>query len=473
MEVTSLSLLAVAALTVSLYHVCRSFYWHPLARFSGPRLAALTTLYRAYYDCLPSKSFVHHLAELHRQYGDIVRIGPNELHFHSPAAYLEIYNPSNRWDKEKNLYHSMGEDRSSFGYLTYREAKERKDILSRRFSRKAVLEAHGIVEGIVTDLCKTFESNAGQPIDLHYAFRCMSMDVITYLCFAKSVDAVHAPKYEAPIILAMDASQKVFVCFKHSSLYKNMIFNCPPKLSKILSPSTVGLVDLQTLLRAQIKQLTSDPSELEKLPHKTTIYHELLKPEAYKAGTAPSSGSLYEESQALMFGGADTTGMTLMHGSFYILRERVVYSKLKEELRQAWPVLGEPLGWEALEKLPYLTAVIKESLRISPGVASPLPRVVPEAGAVVTGVPIPGGTVVGHTAHFVHSNPTIFDRPDEFIPERWMGEDAKANEKWLLSFSRGPRSCLGIHPRELKWKDAFLPDYSGPHLRARMVPETS
>ncbi|KAL4963865.1 cytochrome P450 [Aspergillus stella-maris] len=495
---SSLSLLAVAGLTLSLFHVLRAFYWHPLARFPGPRLAALTTLYRAYYDCIPSKSFVHHLAALHRQYGDIVRIGPNELHFYSPAAYLEIYNPSNRWDKERNLYHSMGEDRSSFGYLTYREAKERKDILARRFSRKAVLEAHSIVEGIVSDLCKTFENNAGQPIDLHYAFRCMSMDVITYLCFAKTVDAVHAPKYEAPIILAMDASQKVFVRFKHSSLYKNMIFNCPPKLSKILSPATAGLVDLQTLLKAQIKQLTTDPSALSKLPHNTTIYHELLKPEAYKAGTAPSSGSLYEESQALMFGGADTTGMTLMHGSFYILRERPVYSRLKEELRNAWPVLSEPLGWEQLERLPYLTAVIKESLRISPGVASPLPRVVPESGAVVTGVPIPGGTVVGHTGHFVHSNPSIFERPNEFIPERWLGDDAKANDKWLLSFSRGPRSCLGIHlawaelyltfghvyrkfeievdaasPKELKWKDAFLPDYTGPHLRARMVAETS
>lgn len=46
----------------------------------------------------------------------------------------------------------MGEDRSSFGYLTYREAKERKDILSRRFSRKAVAEGQGIVEDKVFHL---------------------------------------------------------------------------------------------------------------------------------------------------------------------------------------------------------------------------------------------------------------------------------------------------------------------------------
>jgi hypothetical protein len=67
------------------------------------------------------------------------------------------------------------------------------------------------------------------------------------LCFANSVDAVHAPNYEAPIILAMDASMGAFVRFKHANWYKNMIMNCPPKLSKIISPATAGLVDLQTV----------------------------------------------------------------------------------------------------------------------------------------------------------------------------------------------------------------------------------
>ncbi|KAL3472255.1 cytochrome P450 [Aspergillus californicus] len=486
----------LALLTYLVYRVVDTFYWHPLSRFPGPRLAALSRLYRAYIDCSPSKSFVHTLGQLHEQYGDIIRIGPNELHFHSPSAYLEIYNPGNRWDKEESLYRSFGEDRSSFGYLTYREAKERKDVLSRRFSKKAVQDAQTIVEKIVVDLCKTFEDNASSPIDLFYAFRCMSVDVITYLCFANSVDAVHAPNYEAPIILAMDASMSVFVRFKHASFYKNMIMNCPPKLSKIISPATAGLVDLQLLLKRQIEEITTDPGKLQNLPHQTTIYHELLRPEAYKTGTAPCSGSLYEESQALLFGGADTTGMTMMHGCFYILSSEDVYGRLKDELLSSWPALDCPLpGWEELEKLPYLTAVIKESLRMSPGVASPLPRVVPDSGAVLEKTPIPGGTIVAHSSHFVHRNPDIFQNPDEFNPDRWLGENGRTLDKWLLSFSRGPRSCLGQHlawselylcfghvfrkfdiqidpssPKELEWRDCFLPEYVGPHLRAKMTP---
>lgn len=64
-------------------------------------------------------------------------------------------------------------------------------------------------------------------------------------CFGKPIDAVDAPDFAAPILVAMDASSPVFVCFKYSDLYKNMIMKCPPNLSKIMSPATAGLVDLQ------------------------------------------------------------------------------------------------------------------------------------------------------------------------------------------------------------------------------------
>lgn len=110
------------------------------------------------------------------------------------------------------------------------------------------------------------------------------------------------------------------------------------------------------VLKQQIKEITSNPENLKKLPHSTTIYHELLRPELYYDGSIPDPGSLYEESQALMFGGADTTGTALMHGSFYILTRASVYEKLKAELQEAWPSLEEPPSLAALEKLPYLVS---------------------------------------------------------------------------------------------------------------------
>lgn len=170
-----------------------------------------------------------------------------QLHFANPKAYHDIYNNKNRWDKEARLYKSFGEDRSSFGFLTYAENKVRKDVLNRSFSQAAIDGAEKLVTEQTKALCVAFErqSKASKPADLYYAYRCLSMDIICTFCFGKPIHAVDAPNFAAPIVVAMDASLPVFIRFKYSDLYKNMIMKCPPDLSRIISPPTAGLVDLQ------------------------------------------------------------------------------------------------------------------------------------------------------------------------------------------------------------------------------------
>lgn len=163
-----------------LYWVLRGFYrlyLHPLSHFRGPRVAAVSTLYKAYIDVRQDLSLVHELRRLHEIYGEsnilfvllqltiqvilyaLVQMRYaraylncsvwrliSQLHFSKPEVYHEIYNSKNRWDKEESLYHSFGEDRSSFGFLTYAEAKPRKDILTRIFSKKSVRDAEGLVQ---------------------------------------------------------------------------------------------------------------------------------------------------------------------------------------------------------------------------------------------------------------------------------------------------------------------------------------
>ena len=74
------------------------------------------------------------------------------------------------------------------------------------------------------------------------------MDIITYLCFGKSLNAMDEPGFRAPIIVAMDASQEVFVRFKHSELYKSMIVKCPQSITRIVAPDTMGLIELQEVI---------------------------------------------------------------------------------------------------------------------------------------------------------------------------------------------------------------------------------
>lgn len=140
----------VSAVSYGAYTAFANLYLHPLAKFPGPRLAAATSLWRAYVEVIQTKSFCHVLEELHKIYGDVLRIGPDELHFSEPQAYLDIYNNQNKWDKDHKLYHAFNEDRSSFGFITYKEAKERKDVLNKFFSQKAVLQAQDLIIGKVS-----------------------------------------------------------------------------------------------------------------------------------------------------------------------------------------------------------------------------------------------------------------------------------------------------------------------------------
>lgn len=292
----------------------------------------------------------------------------------------------------------------------------------------------------------------------------------------------------------MDASLPTFHVFKHIPLIRKTIFSLPPWLAIKASPETAGLTHLQVILGKQVEEVCKNPEVLKDSEY-PTIYHRLLDPEAQKGYPIPNATSLYEEAQTMMFAGGVTVGDTLMTGHFYILDNPELYRKLRDEVRSVWPEISRPPTYEVLEGLPLLTATLKESLRMAPGACSPLLRIVPTSGATISGHQIPSGTVVGMAASFVHNSPTIFSSPEKFDPYRWIGPEAKGLEQWLVSFSKGPRSCLGLNlawcemyivlarmlrcfeleldgttKGDLKWRDCFTPYYPRRHLHVKCKP---
>ena len=87
-------------------------------------------------------------------------------------------------------------------------------------------------------------------------------------------------------------------------------------------------------------------------------------------------------------------------------------------------------------------AVIKEALRLHPGVSYPLERTVPDGGAVLCGKFVPSGTVVGIHAWVIHHDKSVFGEDAEcFRPERWLDaepEELKKMERGFLSVSTIP-----------------------------------
>ena len=138
--------------------------------------------------------------------------------------------------------------------------------------------------------------------------------------------------------------------------------------------------------------------------------------------------------------GIETTGDTLCWLMWELSqpKHRDKVDKLRAEL------LGRQPG-QGLDALPYLVAVVQESLRLwAPGTVQ-LPRYVPEGGRHMDGYFVPGHTIVGVTSYSMHRLDTsVFPNPDEFLPERWLNPEGNSERMRLFfAFGIGARTCIG------------------------------
>jgi cytochrome P450 len=123
-------------------------------------------------------------------------------------------------------------------------------------------------------------------------------------------------------------------------------------------------------------------------PKRDTIFHTILNASGVDA---PPVDHIVDEAYGLTVAAAETTGNAMAMCAFHVLYNPNIYAKLRKELLEAFPNPTAPLDFLSLEKLPYLTGVVKEGLRLSYGVIYPLPRVVSQGGASYNGVYIPEG----------------------------------------------------------------------------------
>jgi len=86
------------------------------------------------------------------------------------------------------------------------------------------------------------------------------------------------------------------------------------------------------------------------------------------------------------------------------------------------------------------------------GAVTPLPRIV-SADAQIGGAHVPAGTSVAMGTTFVHTNPDIFPDPFKFSPDRWLQPNAKELETYIVTFSKGPRSCIGMN---MAWCELYI-----------------
>jgi cytochrome P450 len=124
---------------------------------------------------------------------------------------------------------------------------------------------------------------------------------------------------------------------------------------------------------------------------------------------AIDDATIAREAQNLIIAGTDTTSVTLTYLVWAVLRHPAVKEKLLRELQES--VHGDTFTAADAEELPYLQAVIQETLRLYGAAPGAVPRVTPSGGRLLDDMFIPEGTVVATQAYSLHRDANIFPEP--------------------------------------------------------------
>ncbi|XP_058193836.1 cytochrome P450 736A117-like [Rhododendron vialii] len=143
-------------------------------------------------------------------------------------------------------------------------------------------------------------------------------------------------------------------------------------------------------------------------------------------------------------GGTDTTSTALEWAMTELLKHPQAMKKLQAEVRRTTQP-NQPINEDDLDQMPYLKAVIKETLRVHP----PVPLLVPRESTKdvrIMGYDVAAGTRVVVNAWSIGRDPASWDEPEEFRPERFLNRpiDFRGQDFELIPFGAGRRGCPGI-----------------------------
>jgi cytochrome P450 len=118
--------------------------------------------------------------------------------------------------------------------------------------------------------------------------------------------------------------------------------------------------------------------------------------------------------------------------------------KIREEVNSVPMVVTKRPSLSQLEHLPYLSAVIKEGLRLHGGIVARSSRVCTRETLRIGDFDVPPGTPLSTSSYFIHRNSHLFPEPSRFLPERWLAKHGTTDlDRHLVAFGKGTRNCVG------------------------------
>ncbi|KXH25873.1 cytochrome P450 [Colletotrichum simmondsii] len=432
-------------------------YFSPLAKFPGPKLAALTQWYEAYYELFSGDGgqFIWHYAELHEEYGPIIRINPWELHIQDSSFYDVLYSSSRHSSKLITLAHRFNSPESAFSTVNHSRHRQRRAALNPFFSHRRIAEHQPNIQRMMhrlTDRVTREYLGKDKVLRIDQMWGCWTSDIINDYAFDKPHNFLDAPDFHASYTDAMVDLLEPVHYITQFPLVTNLFKMLPLSWVKAMSPQMGTVLDFNNEMTNQIRILLNKPAE-EKGQSKT-IFGVIL--ESDLPASEKTVGRLQQEAISVTGAGIETTMRALSLCTFHVLANPPVLEKLQAELKEAIVDPRNPPDWDALSQLPYLSACINEALRFAYGTSQRLPRTLEDEPLRYGEWLIPVGATVSMDNYAVSHDEAIFPDNMTFRPERWLGDpkapDGKKLSRYMVAFGRGTRSCVGM---QLAWAELY------------------
>ncbi|KAI5923146.1 cytochrome P450 [Camillea tinctor] len=410
-------------------------FFHPLRKYPGPKLWAMTSI--PYVRMSISGEAHRKVLRLHQTYGPVVRVGPNHLAFSHPDAMKELrgHRKNGTGENGKDPIQQFANQDSIIGANRSNHARIRK-ALAHGFSAQAMMAQQPIIKKYVDDMIeKLHRESAGgtSPVNIVSWLNWTTFDVIGDLAFGESFGCLENSTYHPWVSI-------IFSSIKNLA-YMASIKRLPAIefLLKRLIPRNIATkhAEQRMLSREKVRKRLATPSE-------RPDFMDAMTRKKGSPGEELSFEELVSNASVLTIAGSETTATVLSATTYLLAKNPKVLHKLTEELKTAFTSENE-IDLVSVQKLPYMLAVLDETLRIYPPVPSGSPRMIGEGGDWIVNQYVPAGTVVDIWQWPLYHNPAYFTQPDDFVPERWLGDPHFANDKLeaVQPFSVGPRNCIG------------------------------
>lgn len=424
---------------------------HPLSKYPGPILWRATRL--PFLSSFIQGRLPHDIKKLHEQYGDIVRLAPDELSFIDPAAWRDIY-PKNFVRPYEYKDQPPGKTAPNLIACTEEEHARFRRILAPAFSARytAAQEpfVRSYVDKLVSKLNARIEDSSSRgltDIDAVEWINYVAFDVIGDLVWGSSFGCLDGLTTH-PWIQTVSQFKAVTVVISakfYPWLYAVLMAITP-------SSALNEVMEMWRITEQKVRQRTTGGSD------RPDIIGHLLACEKDPALESMSREEMEVNAMMLVAAGSESVTTVLTGLLNYLLRNPDDLAAITDEVRAAFRS-GDEIAGPRLKQLPILNAALNEGMRLCPTIPDAMRRNVPLGGGTVAGKVLPAKTVVSVPPWAAYRATRNFVEPDRFLPARWLDSDAQEkggvrdDKAAFHPFSLGPHNCPG---QNLAWLELRL-----------------